>query len=366
MKIFKKISLRIAVIILGFVIGFVFIELGLRIINPQPIKPMLFAFDPQLGFIHVPNQKGRRSHPGAFSYTYSNNSYGLRANREYALEKTKDYRIIILGDSFTYGIGVDDNQTLPFQIEIDLLNLGYSVEVINAGSAGKGTDYALKFFQTLGYKFKPDLTILCFTANDFIENEFSVYYKFSQDGKLVVNSLSNSVMKKKDLLRRLPLYNWLLTWSHLANFMKSKVANIIVAIEISRDIHTGWVYHYSTKGESYSNEHNIKLTAILIEQLRKVVQAADSELIFFYLPYRDEVEYHRQTHKLSKDEIAFDNLLISQQENLLSLTSVLAGSPKTLDQLYCPKDPHPTPAANAIMADFMSSQIKEHIKRNLW
>ena len=365
MKIFKKIGLRMAAIILGFIIGFVFLELGLRAVNPQPIKPMLFAFHPQLGFIHVPNQKGRRSYPGAFSYTYRNNSYGLRANREYTQEKTKDYRIIILGDSFIYGIGVDDDQTLPFQIEIGLSNLGHSVEVINAGSAGKGTDYALKFFQTLGYKLKPDLTILCFTPNDFIENEFSVYYNFSQDGKLIVNSLPNSLMQKKDFLRRLPLYNWLLTWSHLANLIKLKAANIIAAIEVSRGIHTGWVYHYPTKGEFYSNEHNIKLTAILIEQLREAVQAADSELIFLYLPYRDEVEYYRQTRKLSGDEIAFNNLLISQQENLLSLTSILADSTKTIDQLYFPKDPHPTPAANSIMADFMGSQIEEHIKRNL-
>ncbi len=49
-----------------------------------------------------------------------------------------------------------------------------SVEVMNAGCPGKGTDYELKSFQTVGRKFHPDLTVLGFFGNDFQDNDRQV------------------------------------------------------------------------------------------------------------------------------------------------------------------------------------------------
>ncbi len=45
-----------------------------------------------------------------------------------------------------------------------------AAEVVNAGCPGKGTDYELKLFQTLGAGLKPEVTVLCFFANDFLDN----------------------------------------------------------------------------------------------------------------------------------------------------------------------------------------------------
>ena len=63
---------------------------------------------------------------------------------------------------------------------------------MNAGNSGKGTDYELIFFQVLGYKFKPDLIILCFCANDFIDNERGEYFQISPEGETILKALNHT------------------------------------------------------------------------------------------------------------------------------------------------------------------------------
>ena len=65
-----------------------------------------------------------------------------------------------------------------------------SVEVMNAGCPGKGTDYELKCFQTVGRKFHPDLTALCFFSNDFQDNDRGEYYNIGKRGELQVKPLN--------------------------------------------------------------------------------------------------------------------------------------------------------------------------------
>jgi hypothetical protein len=76
-------------------------------------------------------------------------------------------RVLFLGDSFTYGLGVNDDQTFAVRVEKDLRADRLSVEVMNAGAFGKGTDYALKCFRTVGRKFHPGLIVLGFLATIF-------------------------------------------------------------------------------------------------------------------------------------------------------------------------------------------------------
>ena len=94
---------------------------------------MRFACHPELGDIPVPGQQGERRLPGVFTFRYSNNSLGWRGRREYREEKPTDYRVLFLGDSFTYGLGVNDDQTFAAQVEKDLRAGRWSVEVMNAG-----------------------------------------------------------------------------------------------------------------------------------------------------------------------------------------------------------------------------------------
>jgi hypothetical protein len=172
----RTFGLIVICVLLSFLVSFAVAEVAVRYISPQEVGPVRFACLPELGEIPVPGQQGERRSPGVFTFRYHNNSLGWRGRREYRETKPTDYRVLFLGDSFTYGIGVNDDQTFPAQVEKDLRADLLAVEVMNAGAPGKGTDYALKCFQTVGRKFHPDLTVLGFFCNDFQDNARGEYY----------------------------------------------------------------------------------------------------------------------------------------------------------------------------------------------
>lgn len=111
------------------------------------------------------------------------NSMGLRGN-DISLKKGEGVkRIIVLGDSFIFGPGVSDDETLPAQLE-EILNrrdLGIRFEVLNAGTNGYNTEQEVEYFQKKGLAFSPDLVILTFFQNDLGDKpEFIV-----KNGKLI-------------------------------------------------------------------------------------------------------------------------------------------------------------------------------------
>jgi lysophospholipase L1-like esterase len=100
-----------------------------------------------------------------FTYTARINNWGLR-EREIAPERDGKYRILAIGDSFTYGWGVESEQTWLRLMEERMVKDGYNVETINCGKPGEGPP----FYATLAEKviplFKPDLVIVGMLMGD--------------------------------------------------------------------------------------------------------------------------------------------------------------------------------------------------------
>lgn len=101
------------------------------------------------------------------------NGRGLR-DRDIPHERAGGFRVLVLGDSFTAGMQVEQEATFVKLLERRLAAsapAGSRVEVLNAGVSGWGTDNALLFFQNEGWKYRPDLVLLAFcTVNDVWEN----------------------------------------------------------------------------------------------------------------------------------------------------------------------------------------------------
>jgi hypothetical protein len=363
-KSIKKIGFWALAVLVVCVIAFVIAELGIRFIRPQMTGPIQLAFDSELGPIPVPNQHGRRTIPGVYSYTFNNNSLGLRGNREYSYQKQSDFRILLLGDSFCYGFGVDDDQTFACGIEKNLSSENWSTEVINAGNGGQGTDYALKFFSTLGYRFRPDLTVLCFFANDFADNGRYLYYSIGKDGDLSPISLSNSLEVKKEFLKVVPMYDWLISWSHVANFLKQTALRILVEHgKATKNRAFGLVQHYGNGDgrKGFSNERNVKLTEIFISRLKKTVEDRGSDFIIIYIPTAEGVKHYRESGEYSNDEKALYNILKPEGEALLSMTPIISGSKEPISSLYYVEE-HWTPVAHSLVANYISDYIRKRFK----
>jgi hypothetical protein len=350
---------KIIGVLLSFLVAGLLAEGAVRLLAPQEVGPVRFACDPELGEIPVPGQRGVRNFPGVFTFRYSNNSLGWRGSREYRPEKSASYRVLVLGDSFTYGIGVNDDQTFAARMENHLAAEHLDVEVMNAGCPGKGTDYALKVFQRLGRKFHPDLTVLCFFCNDFQDNERGEYYNIGKSGDLVVNPQNCHRGGVKTVLAHLPGYNWLISWSQAANLVKQAGVQWLVqgATPGKAEPAPGLVVSYQRDAEGYANQANTQITAIYLEQLQAAVQQAGGALMICYIPISQEVNEFRRTQRVSADEAAVGRLAAALGLQFWSLPPLLARAGQPLERFYY-QEGHWTAAAHELAAQYLSGPVQ--------
>jgi lysophospholipase L1-like esterase len=100
----------------------------------------------------------------------SPNSMGYR-DQEFTLKKPKNtFRILLLGDSFTWGEGVPLKDIYPEvlegQLNAEKTKGGLQFECINTGKKGLNTVQELAFLREKGFSFEPDLVLLGFVLND--------------------------------------------------------------------------------------------------------------------------------------------------------------------------------------------------------
>lgn len=105
------------------------------------------------------------------------NSHGWR-DVEHAYDKPKDtYRILVLGDSNTFGAVVPAEKIYSRVLEKLLRDKGAKVEVISMAYGGWGTDQELEALVNEGTKYAPNLIVLQFCTNDLDDND---YYRVAQ------------------------------------------------------------------------------------------------------------------------------------------------------------------------------------------
>jgi hypothetical protein len=116
----------------------------------------------------------------------NSNSKGLRGNVEYNYKRAPGkQRIVILGDSFTFGAEVPDNATYAHYLESHIPNS----EVLNFGVQGYGHDQILLYLKEEGIKYRPDIVILGFTYIDIYRNIESFFAYAKPQFKLVFGNL---------------------------------------------------------------------------------------------------------------------------------------------------------------------------------
>lgn len=93
----------------------------------------------------------------------TSNSQGLR-EREIPLEKPPgEFRILCIGDSWTFGLGVDAEKAFPRQLEEYLSRKypGRSLRVINAGIPACQYSQGFLMLKQVGMAYDPDLVLSC-------------------------------------------------------------------------------------------------------------------------------------------------------------------------------------------------------------
>ncbi|MCX6709358.1 MAG: SGNH/GDSL hydrolase family protein, partial [Candidatus Woesearchaeota archaeon] len=131
------------------------------------------------------------------------NSDGFRG-RDYSIEKPKGvYRIIVLGDSFTEGFGVNDNETFSYCLEqmLNSLNIsGKRFEVLNLGVGGYNTLQEVEQLKVKGLKYNPDLVIIAHHASDveniseIEKNTNEMYASYLKETAIINNNISHNIL----------------------------------------------------------------------------------------------------------------------------------------------------------------------------
>nr|MBP9748618.1 hypothetical protein [Patescibacteria group bacterium] len=99
----------------------------------------LFQADTVLGYALTPQKRGELVKP-EFRREIVVNGQGLREDVDIRIPKPlEEYRVLVLGDSFTMGGTQDASSTFVALSERYLQESGKQVEVINAGVAGYNT-----------------------------------------------------------------------------------------------------------------------------------------------------------------------------------------------------------------------------------
>ena len=174
-----KVSL-ITILLLPFLL--LWGELFTRMLLPQNVdsKMNIFKADPIVGFTYQPNastyEKGRE-----YNALFQINSLGLR-DREYGPRKPGDFRVMLVGDSFSvsHGLPIEDSlsrqleRALQSQAEKDGLDL--NIEVINTAHGGYSPFNYWKSYDRWASVFSPDVVVVGISPDDYdCSNEDSQY-----------------------------------------------------------------------------------------------------------------------------------------------------------------------------------------------
>lgn len=107
---------------------------------------------------------------------YRINADGFR-DKEYNIEKSPEtIRVVVIGDSVTFGAGVNLNESFTEVLE-NMLNEKHGVrgtdfskfedfEVLNFGISGYGTVQEVEMLDARGLKYEPDVVIVAYVLND--------------------------------------------------------------------------------------------------------------------------------------------------------------------------------------------------------
>lgn len=173
--------------------------------------------------VYYPSNYSGVFHNIEFKYNLVTNDQGLRYHN-IPLQKADDKkRIFIVGDSFTEGIGVDNNKTYPFLLEKYFSKTNDPTLFINGGYVGTGLLHYYRMIDLVGLKYNPDAIIVAIYTNDIAsipddvsntlkllkgDNKFSLIKLFEDNFPRITASLKQMKItpKQKKKLDKISLF----------------------------------------------------------------------------------------------------------------------------------------------------------------
>ncbi len=161
-----------------------------------------------------------------FAVDIRTNRYGLRGPEPVVPKPEGTFRILMLGDSFTFGFPVKDPEVFSAIIEQQLKAQGLQVDVVNGGVSGDSPTLHYVSLRDQYLEFDPDLVVLWYDLGDLQEDHW--YQKnllYDEAGRIVR-------CDPRYINGRFSWSEWLTKRSALAKYLHAKVIRSVQKIQV--------------------------------------------------------------------------------------------------------------------------------------
>lgn len=349
----------------GLAICEFFLDYRMKKVRKHSMDPGLMQHDRILGWKLSSGWDGKHRHHD-FNVRYKINSMGFRQSSAYDAKGKR--KVAMVGDSFTFGQGVNDQETFIERINMDS-ELDYTC--FNFAIPGYSTDQELLLIQKNILRFSPEfILVVVFLGNDLFDNRLR--FPLQANNAKPFYDLVDS----KLFLRNVPVPVKYKTPQHQLEGMikvgllpeqsQSRFAAFLERSELyklGRDFYT----QAKNKGSVVSNEsfsESSQLFFALVDQIKETCRQNNIHLGLILMPSRKYVEapgsFQASYQEYFRKEILTWSRTI--QLNTIDLASHLkAYYLKTNAKIFYSFEGHLTAEGNKITAEFLKQKINDWV-----
>ncbi|MHC4267353.1 MAG: hypothetical protein ACYSTS_02700 [Planctomycetota bacterium] len=238
-------------------------------LNRGPRFKIHVRHDEQLGWINLPNAYIEDAYgPGK---EIKINSQSFRCNDDFLVTVPDGkLRVMCSGDSYTFGVGVGNNQTW-----CDLLSsLQPRFETVNLGESGYGIGQALLKYKRCGSQLNHDIHVFAFIYHDFLRTTMKSFLSYDKPEFILKNNeiIVNNVP--------VPLPNSFIKWLKRKKQIVRELKSVQLGSGRFRKVKTATPYKENIK----DTDQRKKVVIKIFEEINKLNSEKGSTAVFVYLP----------------------------------------------------------------------------------
>jgi hypothetical protein len=242
-----------------------------------------------VGVWNYPSAKSR-VFKSCFDVPVSSNSVGA-ADRERTLTSASPQRVVVLGDSFTEGYGVEQSQRFS-----NLLEQATGTEHMNFALEGQGTIQEWLVYETMAKQFDHSAVfVFVLPFNDFINNDaksegqplYRPLLKESDGGFDVFYKISFEERPRKRLNMRERAKNTIDNQLYVANILRWGLREVKSQFEDKHDLEQGT----RVLKNYYDTVSDLDLRIFFYSLERIIENAGDRPFYIFLIPVSTDFEY---------------------------------------------------------------------------
>lgn len=324
----------------------------------------LKIYDPheKLGWVFLAGKTAEHG-PGKPVPKIEINSLGLRDDETTVEKPAGKKRILMLGDSFTFGFLVDQKKNFPYFLEKKL-----DQEVLNFGVIGYTLDQEYLLLREKGLSFKPDVVIVnVFSGND--ATEFRIHdLAYDKNGKLEKVKDRLHFITEEHELRRKRFDN--LPRSYFITFLTGRVGILLQQLRFPVNNPRLLWSNYLPKDHPWGDpkiDEYFELVKKFLREIKKLNDANGIKTLITIIPSDFEVADHYQSKypsflfsegKLDLDHPREEILDLAAEMPIYDLIEDFKKYDSEKNPLYFKeKDSHFTPRGHEVMAELLQKYL---------